>query len=314
MCRPSAYAVWVPEAIWPSAATNASANAAPILARSARYPAASSGRPMASAISAISAASWPSTRWRAARRGLVVAGREPVVVAVAEVAGAQVVGIAPLQEVHPGGHRAEVPLAGSPVSPYILYSVHGTMTPASPQAGAPAQVRLSRGAMSVKAPRRQLGVGHVIEPLGEERGDVAVVAGGAGEDLGVAEPAEPLVALRAVGRHADEVAALAPVDVAEQLVEPGLRGLEGAGGAGCRSARRGPRCRPGRVARVAGDLGVAEAVEREPRLEHLPGRPAVTNSSVCRAVRRFSVYRLPSAASTSPCRIADAASRPGRRR
>jgi hypothetical protein len=47
-----------------------------------------------------------------------------------------------------------------------------------------------------------LGVGHVVQPLGEERGDVAVVAGGAGEDLGVAEPAEPLVTLRAVGGDA----------------------------------------------------------------------------------------------------------------
>ncbi len=100
------------------------------------------------------------------------------------------------------------------MSPYMVCSVHGTITPASPQAGDPAQGMLSRGAMSGNAPDVVLRVGHVIEPLGEERGDVPVVAGGAGEDLGVAQPAEPLVALRAVGGHADEVAALAPVDVA----------------------------------------------------------------------------------------------------
>ena len=67
-----------------------------------------------------------------------------------------------------------------------------------------------------------LGVGHVVQPLSEERGNVPVVAGGAGEDLGIAEPAEPLVALRAVGGDADEVAALAPVDVGEQAVQPWL--------------------------------------------------------------------------------------------
>ena len=38
------------------------------------------------------------------------------------------------------------------MSPYIFHIVHGTITPASPQAGAPAPVRVSRGATSVKAP------------------------------------------------------------------------------------------------------------------------------------------------------------------
>ena len=38
------------------------------------------------------------------------------------------------------------------MSPYIFHTVHGTITPASPQAGAPAPVRVSRGATSVKAP------------------------------------------------------------------------------------------------------------------------------------------------------------------
>ncbi len=39
-----------------------------------------------------------------------------------------------------------------PVSPYIFHTVHETITPASPQAGAPVQGTCSRGAMSVKAP------------------------------------------------------------------------------------------------------------------------------------------------------------------
>ena len=38
------------------------------------------------------------------------------------------------------------------MSPYIFHTVHGTITPASPQAGAPAPGMLSPGAMSGKAP------------------------------------------------------------------------------------------------------------------------------------------------------------------
>ena len=84
------------------------------------------------------------------------------------------------------------------MSPYIFHIVHRTITPASPQAGAPVPAGQPRRDVG-EGPRGQLGVGHVIQPLGEERRDVAVVAGGAGEDLGVAQPAEPFVALRAVG-------------------------------------------------------------------------------------------------------------------
>jgi hypothetical protein len=40
--------------------------------------------------------------------------------------------------------------------------------------------------------------GHVAQPLGEEPGDVHVEGGGGGEDLRVARPAQPLVALRAI--------------------------------------------------------------------------------------------------------------------
>ena len=81
---------WVPDAIWPSAATKASANTDLTFDHSARYPAASSARP---------------------------------VVAVAELAGPQVVGVGPLEEVHPRGHTAamvddpddgHVPAAGDP--------------------------------------------------------------------------------------------------------------------------------------------------------------------------------------------------------
>ena len=64
-----------------------------------------------------------------------------------------------------------------------------------------------------------LAVGQVDQPLGEERLDVAVQGGRADVDLGIAGPAQPLVALGAVGRDVDEVGPLRPVDIAVKLVE-----------------------------------------------------------------------------------------------
>ena len=51
-----------------------------------------------------------------------------------------------------------------------------------------------------------------------EGGGVGVVGSRAAENLRVACPSESFVALRAVGRHAHEVAALSPNDVAVELV------------------------------------------------------------------------------------------------
>ena len=155
------------------------------------------------------------------------------------------------------------------MSPYIFHTVHGTITPASPQAGraSPAEAEY-RGDVG-EGTGFQLGVGHVVQPLGEERRDVPVVAGSPGEDLRIAQPAEPLVPLRAVRRHADEVAALPPVDIPGQLVQPRLGGLERARGRDIRVHHPGHDVGLADVARVAGDLGVPESVQGEPRLEHL---------------------------------------------
>ena len=76
-----------------------------------------------------------------------------------------------------------------------------------------------RGETSEKPPCGRLGIVHVIHPVFIEGGDIAVVGRGAREDLGVAHPAQALIALRAVGRDAHEVAALAPDDVALKLVD-----------------------------------------------------------------------------------------------
>ena len=72
-------------------------------------------------------------------------------------------------------------------------------------------------------------------PLAEEVAGVRLVEAGAHVGLGVARPAHALVALRAVGRQGQEVAQLAALDVAEQLVHAlpghavGGRGVVGPG-------------------------------------------------------------------------------------
>ena len=87
----------------------------------------------------------------------------------------------------------------------------------------------------------------------------------------VAGPAEPLVALRAVGGHVEEVAAHAPHDVAVQLVEQRVGALERSrcgARSECDDDRRERRRRSSSPGQPV-DLGVAEAVEGERRLEHV---------------------------------------------
>ena len=110
------------------------------------------------------------------------------------------------------------------------------------------------------------------------------------EDLRVARPAQPLVALRAVGRHVEEVALLPPEDVVLELVDERLRGLELA-----RLRHVGVDDDPGQrvrrqLPRVAVDGHVAEAEEREVRLERL--RPAALERVARRGLRLAQVLRV----------------------
>ena len=116
------------------------------------------------------------------------------------------------------------------------------------------------------AVRAALLVREVAQPRREERVAVGEEARGGREDLDVARPAEALVALRAVGGDREEVAAHAPHDVLVQAVEQLVRRREPARAG--QVAREHDRGHVGRVelARPALDRGVAEAVEREPRL------------------------------------------------
>jgi len=70
---------------------------------------------------------------------------------------------------------------------------------------------------------------HVIGVFAEERSDIHIVQSGTREYLRVAGPAHALVALRAISRHIQEVAFLAPQGVEEQAIHHWIRGLDAAG-------------------------------------------------------------------------------------
>ena len=158
--------------------------------------------------------------------------------------------------------------------------------------------------------------------------------GGAREDLRVARPAQPLVALRAVGGHVEEVALLAPAGC-----------CAGAGSAAGSSVSKRPvtgmsewtttpvSAVERRLARPALDRDVAEALEGEVRLVHLVraaledvASPAASppagwrcrSCRPCRAPRRGAASpssrpaRAPSGARGPPC--SGPCRRPSRRR
>ena len=67
-----------------------------------------------------------------------------------------------------------------------------------------------------------LRVARVLEPLVEEAVHIGIVGGGAAECLRVARPAQTLIALRAVGRDGEVIAALSPKNVGNQPVDIGV--------------------------------------------------------------------------------------------
>ena len=116
--------------------------------------------------------------------------------------------------------------------------------------------------------RALLGV-EITEPVAEESVGIEEEGGGRREDRDVTGPAQPLVALRAVGRHVEEVAALAPDHIAVQLIEHRVGALELADPLQVGGDDDGDQGVRGQLAGPSGDLGVAEAVEREGRLEEV---------------------------------------------
>ena len=60
---------------------------------------------------------------------------------------------------------------------------------------------------------------HIVQPFRKEPFDIIIDSRRADKDLRVAQPTEPFVALRAVGRNVDEVAPLSPERVPVQAVD-----------------------------------------------------------------------------------------------
>ena len=127
-------------------------------------------------------------------------------------------------------------------------STHGTTVAASPHAAAGlACAEHVRHDERHDAAARLLLEREVAQPRVEEAAHVVEEARGRREHLDVAGPAQPLVALRAVGREVEEVAAHAPHDVLVQLVDERVRGVEPAGALHVAVQHDGGHRRPGRT-------------------------------------------------------------------
>ena len=150
---------------------------------------------------------------------------EPVAVVVAAPRRPQQVRVVALEIGHVALHRVPVALDEAEIAVAAPGDPRHDHAGVGPRGRAVALEHQPRRDVGVRAVGR-LGVEDVVTPLGDERADVHVERRGGKEDLRVGEPAEPLVALRAVGRHGDEVAALAPVDVVPELVDQLVRALE----------------------------------------------------------------------------------------
>lgn len=85
-----------------------------------------------------------------------------------------------------------------------------------------------------EGPLSRLSVYHVLEPLGEKGGDIGVQASSLNKHLSVAQPAQALIALRAVGGNAEEISPLSPHDIGKKLIDQLARALKLSGKRGIR--------------------------------------------------------------------------------
>jgi hypothetical protein len=65
-----------------------------------------------------------------------------------------------------------------------------------------------------------LAIIHIHQPFGEKCRHVRIVSGGPDENLGISHPPQSLIPLRTVGWDAQIIAALAPLDIGLQLIDP----------------------------------------------------------------------------------------------
>ena len=149
---------------------------------------------------------------------------------------------------------------------------------------------------------RPLRVVHVHAPLAEEGRRVEVQTGGFCEDLRVAGPAQPLVALRTVRWNVEEIALLAPDDAGVKTVDPlvGTREVPGARHVGMK--HHADHVLPLRTPGNARQLDVAKTVKGEVRLEQLFAAAADVPVG---AFRRAQVFRVERAFGVEHLGVAD---------
>ena len=78
-------------------------------------------------------------------------------------------------------------------------------------------------------PFLHLRIAHIGHPLHEEAVHISSVYGCPGKRLSVARPSEPLIALRTIGRHREEVRAHSPYAVGNKPVYSLVSGYKNAG-------------------------------------------------------------------------------------
>ena len=114
-------------------------------------------------------------------------------------------------------------------SPYDSYTAHGTIVaasaqPARPKRGSPSST--TSGTTDGTPRTSSCSSARSRSQLVQNASRVEERARGGRERLGIAGPAEALVALRAIGRHRDEVVALRPDDVLVEASEPRVGACE----------------------------------------------------------------------------------------
>ena len=188
-------------------------------------------------------------------------------------------------QVRPGNHGVVVPRQEGDVAgaaPQHVRDDHDRVPPARrrlDREDLAAVVRDIRGGVGlVERPRHRhddrdqsvlaLLRAHIAQPARQEQRHVGVVRRGRREDLDVARPPRPLP-LRAVGRHGQQVAALAPHHVVVQLVQPGVAARPRALVAQVAGDHDGREVGRRGCGRPAGQPRVPEPVERELGLPRL---------------------------------------------
>lgn len=215
-----------------------------------------------------------------------------------------------MDEIDPGAHACELLLEDGAVAVELVHGPGQDGGHVAPDARARALHVSGRDDKWHHPAARGLFLRQVVAVLGEERGRVEVKARRPTEDHRVARPAEALVTLRAVGRDVDKVTLLAPQRVLEQAVDFRVRGLDLARAVQARMHDAAGEVVHIELADPARDLDVAEAEERERRLDD---RVCAVGDVRVLGLRRAQVVAI-EAAVLQHFTVLQVDARPGRRR